>query len=103
MGINGYPGHQNQFYVLLVSQKVGWTKEKIKRRKRMIRGIDTQDYAKMVVTVKLYDGTTFFGKDFPNIPFGDHDKIFSFWDEDTLIVIPVENVKWVKFYKKEEK
>jgi len=32
VGINGYPGHQNQFYVLHVSQKVGWTKEKIKRK-----------------------------------------------------------------------
>ena len=69
----------------------------------MIRNIDTQDYAKMVVTVKLIDGTTFFGKDFPSELFGDQNRIVMFWDEDTLIVIPMENVKWVKFYKKEEK
>lgn len=53
----------------------------------------TASDCKINVTPK--DGTEYLGKDIPEKPFGEHDRMVGFWEGDALICIPMSEVKHV--------
>jgi hypothetical protein len=47
------------------------------------------------INITLKDGTEYLGKDIPEKPFGEHDRIVGFWEGEALILIPISEVKRV--------
>lgn len=51
-----------------------------------------------LINVTLKDGTEYLGKDIPQAPFGQHDKVVSFWEGESLMIIPMTEVKHTALY-----
>jgi hypothetical protein len=50
------------------------------------------DIHDMKMNVFLKTGEVFMDKDFPPIPVSTHERTLSFWDGDTLVCYPMEQV-----------
>jgi hypothetical protein len=59
----------------------------------MIKDLDCTD---IQLTVKLKNGELFENKDVPPSPFGEHEKVVSFWHEDVLRSYPMSSVEYVE-------
>ena len=55
----------------------------------MVRMPKTQNFK---INVFLKNGDCFNDKDIPNQPFGEDGRVVSFWDEDRLIVFPMDEI-----------
>lgn len=62
----------------------------------MLREVKNRENAK--INVDLKDGRKFLGKDIHSKPFGDYERVVSFWDGDALMVFPMDQVKEVALY-----
>lgn len=56
----------------------------------MVRNPVSED---MSINVFLINGEEFINKDIPQAPFGDSEKLLSFWDDDKLVMHPMSQVK----------
>ena len=65
----------------------------------MIKEPET-NVGKVVITMK--DGFTYVGKDVPNNPFGEHDKLFSFWYGNKIRIIPIENISYIDMFEEQD-
>lgn len=54
---------------------------------------NAKDLTKVVINVFLKDGTSFLGKDISSKPFGDHDRVVSFWEGNVFMVYPLTEVE----------
>ena len=52
------------------------------------------------INITLKDGTEYLGRDIPPKPFGEHERVVSFWDADgrAIIIIPMSEVKSIALY-----
>ena len=55
------------------------------------------------INVKLKDGTMFSGKDTIYKPFGESEKLISFWIDDVIRIYPMEQVNYIELIPEEEK
>lgn len=51
----------------------------------------------IVADVWTIDGLYYESCDIPSRPLGDHDRVFSFWRGEDLMVIPIHQIKAIKF------
>lgn len=56
----------------------------------------------ITISVFLKNGTSFIDKDIPNSLFGQHESFVSFWDEDSIVVYPLDQVQYVQMKFKEK-
>jgi hypothetical protein len=61
-----------------------------------IREMQNKGCLKMNVVMK--DGREFLGCDIPLRPFGDSERVVSFWVDDAIRVVPLEDVRQVDLY-----
>jgi hypothetical protein len=61
-----------------------------------IREMKNEAYLKMNVVMK--DGREFLGCDITLRPFGDSERIVSFWVDGAIRVVPLEDVRQVDLY-----
>ena len=60
----------------------------------MIR--EPQSGRNVLISVYLKNGDVFENKDVPTQPAGEHEKVISFWDGDSIVVYPISEVhKWI--------
>lgn len=62
----------------------------------MVRSV--QNINSMTISVMTKDGKYFSRADVPESPFGEHERVVSFWDGNNLKVIPMENVKHIMMH-----
>lgn len=61
----------------------------------MVRVFESENYK---ISVFLKDGQTFLNKDIPTKPFGDTERIVAFWNEDKILMIPMDQVDFIEFF-----
>lgn len=50
----------------------------------------------LTINVTLKDGTLFHGMDIPSNPFGQHERVVSFWVGDVIRMYPMSEVAFVE-------
>lgn len=54
--------------------------------------------ADLVMDVILKDGPNYFACDIPTRPFGDNSQVVSIWQDDIILIFPMDKVKSVRLY-----
>lgn len=50
------------------------------------------------INVTLKNGVEYLGKDIPECPFGQNHQTVSFWNDGSIRVIPMSEVKYIDLY-----
>lgn len=64
----------------------------------MIRELKTKEFS---INVKLKSGAFFENRDIPNSPFGEYERMVSFWHNDKLRVYSIEEVEFCELIPEE--
>ncbi len=61
--------------------------------------IKTMTTNNLTISVTLKNGSKYENKDIPEAPFGQHDRVVSFWHEDAILVFPMSEVSSIEIRK----